>query len=153
MSNTSARLAAGFLGLTILAALSGCAPKPKPLPPVSAPAPTPTVTPLSVTGVSLGRSLAADKSIADRTDSFAPTDTIYASVRTEGSSSNATIMARWMYEAGQVVEEASQTIAPVGGSSFTEFHVSKPDGWPTGSYAVEVFLNGTSAQRQAFRVN
>jgi hypothetical protein len=28
----------------------------------------------------------------------------------------------------------------------TEFHVAKPDGWPKGSYKVEVFLNGNSVE-------
>jgi hypothetical protein len=35
----------------------------------------------------------------------------------------------------------------------TEFHVTKPDGWPKGSYKVEVFLNGNSVETESFKVS
>ena len=40
------------------------------------------------------------------------------------------------------MDESEQTIAPTG-SAATEFHISKPDGWPAGKYKLEVLLNGT----------
>ena len=27
-------------------------------------------------------------------------------------------------------------------------HIAKPDGWPTGKYTLEIFLNGSSAVRR-----
>ena len=151
-----APLAAGILALALVGGLVGCS-KPKPAP---APAPAPTAAPvpapvsqLRVTGLTVGRVLGADKSIAQPVDTFAPTDTIYASVRTEGSAASAMLMARWTYDGTQPVEESSQAIAPAGGVNYTEFHVSKPDGWPAGNYEVEILLNGQSVQRQAFKVN
>ena len=101
--------------------------------------------------VNLGRSLNADKTIGDDTDSFRPADTIYASVVTEGSSPSATLKARWTYQDGQVVDESVQTIAPTGKAT-TEFHISKPDGWPAGKYKVEVSLNGVAANTKDFEV-
>jgi len=97
-----------------------------------------------VSQVDMGRSLNADKTINDNTDSFKPNDTIYASIVTEGTAATATLKARWTYQEGQVVNESTQTIAPTGNAR-TEFHISKPDGWPTGKYKLEVFLNGSSA--------
>ena len=97
-----------------------------------------------VSQVDMGRSLNADKTINDNTDSFKPNDTIYASIATEGTAPTATLKARWTYQEGQVVNESTQTIAPTGDAR-TEFHISKPDGWPTGKYKLEVFLNGSSA--------
>jgi len=97
-----------------------------------------------VSQVDMGRSLNADKTINDNTDSFKPNDTIYASIATEGTAPTATLKARWTYQDGQVVNESTQTIAPTGDAR-TEFHISKPDGWPTGKYKLEVFLNGSSA--------
>ena len=97
-----------------------------------------------VSQVDMGRSLNADKTINDNTDSFKPNDTIYASIATEGTAPTATLKARWTYQEGQVVNESTQTIAPTGNAR-TEFHISKPDGWPTGKYKLEVFLNGSSA--------
>ena len=104
-----------------------------------------------VSQVDVGRSLTADKMISDSTDSFKPNDMIYASVATEGTSSAATLKARWTYQDGQVVNDSTQTIAPTGDAR-TEFHVSKPDGWPTGKYKLDVFLNGSSAATKDFEV-
>lgn len=52
---------------------------------------------------------------------------------------------------GQVVKEESRQIAP-NGAATTEFHVSKPDGWPEGEYKVEVSLNGTPSGTKSFEV-
>ena len=126
-------------------ALSGCSGKEISSPPATDGA-------FRVTTISLGRTIASDKTVGDQTDSFSPKDTFYLSVRTEGDATNARLSARWTYEDGQVVDDSTQTIAP-SGPAVTEFHISKPDGWPTGGYKVEVSLNGAPAGRKEFRVN
>jgi hypothetical protein len=108
-------------------------------------------TGVGVSQVDIGRSLTADKTIGDSTNSFKPTDTIYASIVTGGTAPTATLKARWTYQDGQVVNESTQTIAPTGDAR-TEFHISKPDGWPTGKYKLDVFLNGSSAAMKDFTV-
>ena len=110
-----------------------------------------TGTGVRVSHVDLGRSLTADKTINDKTDSFKPNDTIYASIATEGSAPTATLKARWTYQDGQAVDESTQTIAPTSDAR-TEFHISKPDGWPAGKYKLELFLNGSSATTKDFDV-
>jgi hypothetical protein len=104
-----------------------------------------------VSQIDMGRTLNADKKINDNTESFKPNDTIYASIATTGSATTATLKARWTYQDGQVVNESTQAIAPAGDAR-TEFHISKPDGWPTGKYKLEVFLNGSSAATRTFEV-
>lgn len=104
-----------------------------------------------VTDVTLGRSVGGDKAITDRTDTFKPNDTIYASVATEGSAQSATLRAKWSFEDGQLVDESTRTIAP-NNRERTEFHIAKPDGWPAGKYTVEVFLNDQSAETKRFDV-
>jgi hypothetical protein len=104
-----------------------------------------------VAQVDIGRSLTADKAISDTTDSFKPNDTIYASIATEGTAATVALKARWTYQGGQIVDESTQTIAPTGAAR-TEFHISKPDGWPAGKYKLEVFLNGSSAATKDFDV-
>ena len=104
-----------------------------------------------VTAIDLGRSLALDKGIADKASEFRPSDTIYLSVETDGTSAQATLLSRWTYQDGQVVKELSETIAPTG-KARTEFHIVKPDGWPAGKYAVAVSLNGTPAGSKDFVV-
>ena len=107
---------------------------------------------VNVTRIDVGRSLTAGKTIAERADSFRPADTIYVSVETDGSAPSATLTARWTYQDGQVVDESSQHIAPTGSATVTEFHLSKPDGWPAGGYKVEVLLDGAPAGARAFKV-
>jgi hypothetical protein len=104
-----------------------------------------------VSQIDMGRSLNADKTINGNTESFKPTDTIYASIVTEGTPAPTAVKARWTYQDGQVVNESTQTISPTGDAR-TEFHISKPDGWPPGNYRFEVFLNGASAATKDFKV-
>ena len=107
---------------------------------------------VKVTDVTLGRAIGGDRAITDQTDNFRPNDTIYASVATEGSAASTTIRARWTYEDGQVVDESTRTIAP-NNREHTEFHISKPNGWPTGKYQLEVFVDDRSVETKKFEVS
>ena len=104
-----------------------------------------------VTDVKVGRGLGADKRLTDPTDEFRPTDVIYAVVETQGSDPNAALQARWTYQDGQVVDETSRNISAAG-QDVTEFHISKPGGWPAGKYKVEILLNGASTATEDFEV-
>lgn len=106
---------------------------------------------LRVSDVTLGRAIGTDKSISDRTETFRPSDTIYASVATDGSAQSATLRAVWTFEDGQVVDQSTHTIA-ANNRERTEFHISKPDGWPVGKYKLEVFLNDRSVETKNFEV-
>src|SRR5688572_7534517 len=131
------------LGLVISMLVVGCAKKEAPAPPPERETAPPPAAAVSVTAVDVGRTLNPDKRIAEKTDSFKPADTIYASIATQGTGT-AVIKTRWLFEDGTVIEESEQTIAPTEPAR-TEFHVSKPDGWPAGRYRVEVTINGTNA--------
>lgn len=142
-------------------ALAACsrqesAPAPAPAPPprpAAAPAPVapPQPAPFRVTSVSIGSGIGADKRVLAAGTSFAPSDIIYASVASDGAAPSVTLQARWTYGDGQLVTESSQTIAPTG-PTVTEFHIAKPDGWPAGSYKVEIIANGAPAGSQSFVV-
>ena len=108
-------------------------------------------TAVKVADVTLGRAIGGDKAISDSTDKFHPNDTIYASVMTDGSAPSATLRAKWTFEDGQTVDESSRAIAP-NNRERTEFHISKPNGWPAGKYKLEVFLNDQSAETKTFEV-
>jgi hypothetical protein len=108
-------------------------------------------TPVSVTDVKVGRALGADKRLTDETDKFRPADVIYAVVETQGTAPNAVLQAHWTYQDGQVVDETSRNIAAAGGD-VTEFHVSKPSGWPKGKYTVQILLNGAPVKSKDFEV-
>jgi hypothetical protein len=137
--------------------LAGCKKEaPPPPPPPPAPAPAPKVeapAPVSVAGITLGKAIGADKKVTAATDVFAKADTIYAVVETTGTG-NATLKAKWTYHKGDKsadVSEATSTIAATGPAS-TEFHVSKPSGWPPGDYQVEIMLGDKSAGTKKFTV-
>ena len=117
--------------------------------PATIPAPA---QPVRVAEVTLGRAVGADKKVTEPGDTFGPNDTIYVSVNTLGTAPSASLSARWTFEDGQAVHEETQVIAPTGPAT-TEFHVSKPDGWPTGNYTVEILLDGTSVRTTSYRVS
>jgi hypothetical protein len=120
--------------------------------PAPAPEATPAAIPFKVTSVSLGKAIGSDKTISEPAATFGPQDTIYASVASEGAAPSVTLKARWTYgDAGQLVSESEQTIAPAGPAT-TEFHVSKASGWPAGKYKVEISVDGSPAGAQDFEV-
>ena len=113
-------------------------------------APAPTTSTVAVADVDLGRAV-SNARVTDKTDDFKATDTVYTSIHTTGTSTASTLMARWTFEDGQVVDESSQSIAPTG-EAWTEFHISKPGGLPKGKYKVEVFLDSKSAGTKEFEI-
>jgi hypothetical protein len=113
--------------------------------PVETPAATPTPVPFRVTSIDLGKAIGPDKKVTEAATTFAPSDTLYAVVTSEGESPAVKLTAKWTFgDKGQSVKDDDQTIAPAG-PAVTEFHVSKPGGWPVGHYKVEILADGVSA--------
>ena len=155
-----AKLTASLILVALVIGVAGCKketpppaapPAPAPAPQVQAPPPAPAV--VTVTNISLGKALGPDKKVTAATDTFAKADTIYAVVETAGSG-NATLKAKWTYHKGDktaTVNEGSQTISATGPAA-SEFHISKPDGWPAGDYRVEISLDDKSVGTKTFTV-
>ena len=124
-------------------------PAPEPMTPTPAPAAA------TVTSVDLGSAVGADMKISTPATTFAPKDTIYASVMTStgdpAASVPAKLGAKWTFEDGQVVNEETKDLT-LSGTGDTEFHISKPDGFPTGKYKVEISLDGNVVQSRDFEV-
>lgn len=102
---------------------------------------------LQVATIQLGRSVNADKTVAAHTTRFAPDDTVYVSVVTEGAGKGM-IKVRWLY-GGQVVGEPTKDVRNAGA---TEFHLENAGGFPLGDYSVEVLLNDVPVGTREFRV-
>lgn len=148
-------LVAAVLGL----GLTACGKKEQPAPaPTPAPAPAPVVqdatnVPVSVKAITLGNAIGDTKQVTAAMESFGAKDTIHAVVETIGSG-KASLKAVWTFHKGDKtapVNEATQEIDATGPAN-SEFHISKPDGWPVGDYQVEIFLNGASAGVKKFSV-
>lgn len=135
----------------LVAVLAGAAVACKKAPPPP-PAAPPAAAPLSVSSVTLGKALGADRSVAQAMTTFGPKDTIYASVATAGTSTGATLAALWTFQTGQTVFADTQAIAPQA-PAHTEFHISKPSGWPAGKYKVAITLDGAAAGAGDFEVH
>jgi len=137
-------LAAGTL--LIVATLAACGKKDAAVDTTQATSATATTpTTFSVMDIDMGRHIDAEKKISDKTDDFAPTDTIYASVHTTGAAANKAIAAKWVFQDGQTVDEHSTTISPTG-DAYTEFHIVKPSGWPKGKYTIHVMIDGAEVR-------
>jgi hypothetical protein len=149
---------AALVGLSLLV-LSGCKkeepPPPPPPPPVAQPPPPPPRVPFRVTTVQLGKGIQPDNTVQTVTTTFGPKDTIYLSVTSEGVTPQAVLGTRWTFGPKSVlVHEESKPITPASAKPMnTEFHISKPSGWPAGDYKVVLTVDGQETQTQTFTVS
>ena len=127
------------------------------------PAPAPAITPIAgpataqVHGLELGNVIGADRRVTRPMSGFSPRDiTLHAAVSI-GSSNPAnavagTLVAKWSHlDSGQTVREERKDLL-FAGEDVTDFQISKPDGWPTGRYKVEISLDGNVVQTREFEV-
>jgi len=144
---------ATLLGLVACGKKEAPPPPPAPAPVSVAPAPDLVNVPVSVKQVVLGNQIGADKKVAAPASSFAPADTIYAVVETIGSG-KATVKAAWTFHKGDKTAQVNETTQELtlAGPTSSEFHISKPGGWPAGDYQVDIALNGASVGSQKFTV-
>jgi hypothetical protein len=130
--------------------------EPPPPAPITMP-PVVTTMPaaVSVSYVTLGNAIGADKRVASPMDTFGAKDTIYASVETRGTGP-ARLRALWSFVRGEKTAKVDETTVELNatGPAVTEFHVSKPSGWPKGDYRVDVFLGDAAlpATTKSFKV-
>jgi hypothetical protein len=116
----------------------------------------PAAATASVTTVDLGNTIGADMKVGTPATTFAPKDTIYASIGTSTSDPAASVPGKlgvkWTHvDSNQVVNEETRDVT-LAGTGSTEFHISKPDGWPTGKYRLDVMQDGNVVQSREFEV-
>ena len=108
---------------------------------------------LRVTMVMIGKGLGPDKRISEPTLRFAPTDTVFVSIGTEGTPQSSTLMAKWRFPTGKVRDSSSTSIQPKG-PQYTELHAGPPKGgWPVGPFQVTVYVDGDSVDAKTFAVD
>ncbi|HEY1140683.1 MAG TPA: hypothetical protein VGE88_10810 [Lysobacter sp.] len=145
-------------------AIVGCKKKEEAAPVATTPPPATTPAPATpapaataqVTSVDLGNAVGADMKVATPATTFGKKDTIYASIGTSTSDPAASVPAKlgvkWTHvDSNQTVNEETRDVN-LTGTGNTEFHIAKPDGWPTGKYKVEVSLDGNVVQTREFEV-
>lgn len=123
--------------------------------PVAAPASAPPPAPIVVTSVDLGSAIDADHRVLRPATLFATTDTLHASVAMTLSDPSlprtGRLTARWTFDGGQLVDETRRDFTFTGPATLA-FRVDNPDGWPAGSYRLEILLDGELVQTRDFEV-
>lgn len=98
-------------------------------------------TALAVIDVDMGRHIDVERKISDKTDDFAPSDTIYASVHTSGTATNSPVVGRWTFQDGTMVDEKTDSVT-TSGTARTVFFIAKSTGLPSGKYTLHVIVDG-----------
>ena len=103
---------------------------------------------VTVTSVELGNEVGADNRVTAPISVFTTSDTVHASVVTDGT--GGTVSTRWTFEDGQVVHTEDK-IVPAG-NQVTDFMITNPAGWPTGTYTLAVSVDGLEVDTRTFEV-
>ena len=106
-------------------------------------APPPMAAAVTVSTVTVGKTAAADKSVAP-VALFAPKDDVVVSVRTDGSANNVAVGAKLTFQDGQVAGEQNATLN-TSGAETTNITFKNANGWPAGKYRAEVMVDGKAA--------
>lgn len=105
---------------------------------------------LRVSNVMIGRRIGPGNRITEPTFEFAPQDTVYVSVATEGADEAATLTAAWRSQGGEILQKSSAPVAAAGEN--TEFRLAQPKGLKPGTYKVIIFLGSDSVDTRVFAV-
>ena len=108
---------------------------------------------VQVSRVDLGNSLTSDRRvITTTTTSFAPKDTVYASVVLAAPTPASQLTARWTAPDGAVVSETTQTVSASPEEGVAQFQVATPDGLPPGTYKLEILVDGQVVSTRDFTI-
>lgn len=148
---------AAILIPTLLAGVACKKSEPPPPPPAPVTAPTTTAPPpVSVSVITLGTAIGADKRVSAATETFGARNKIYASVETSGTG-HAKLRALWSFVKGDDTTTVNETTLEFDSTApaVNEFHIANPGGWPKGDYKVEIFLGdaATPALTKSFKVS
>jgi hypothetical protein len=105
---------------------------------------------LHVSNVMIGRQIGPGNRITEPTFEFAPQDTVYVSVATQGTGGAETLTAAWRSQSGEILQKSSEPVPPAGEN--TQFSLSQPKGLKPGTYKVIVFLGNDSVETKVFAV-
>lgn len=126
------------------------APAPVTSEPASAPIATAPST-VQVSTVTLGTSAGDDLRIPVPLKTFTSSDRIVVSIDTRGAANNAELTTRLVYQDGQKAGEQTERITSSGDET-TNMTFTNANGWPTGSYRAEIWVDGSQARAEDFTI-
>jgi hypothetical protein len=98
----------------------------------------------------IGRRIGSGNRITEPTFEFAPQDTVYVSVGTEGAGEAGPLTPAWRSQGGEIMQKSSEPVPPAGENA--QFSLTQPKGLKPGTYKVIVFLGDDSAETRVFAV-
>ncbi len=102
--------------------------------------------------------MAHDQDGKNVTSTFSPTDVMYAVAELENAPQGTAVIAKWVAvnvtntEAGFEFQKQTLDITDKSFSGTIYFQLANADGWPTGVYRVDIYLNDTLSQSLEFHV-
>lgn len=102
-----------------------------------------------VSNVMIGKRIGPGNRMTEPTFQFAPEDTVYVSVATEGGGGTGVLTAAWRSQSGEVLQ---QSTAPVRPGENAVFQLSQPKALKPGTYKVILFLGDDSVDTKVFVV-
>lgn len=106
---------------------------------------------LTIIDVDLGHGVGTDKKITDGADTFATSDTVFASVHTSGLARQGEIVGRWVFPDSSVLEQQADSVTTEG-DGYLAFFLTKPEGLKPGPYRFEVLVSGNEVREKEFTV-
>jgi hypothetical protein len=100
--------------------------------------------------VRLGRAVGADMRITDDINEFTVGDSVYVSVRLEGTANAVPLTARWLTEDDSLIHEEIKTISPAG-EQWAWFSLAT-ESLPEGDYELKLFVNGDEDESRDFSI-
>lgn len=105
---------------------------------------------LKVSNVMIGRQIGSGNRITEPTFQFAPLDTVYLSIGTQGTGGAESLTAAWRSQSGEILQKSSEPVPNAGENA--AFRLAQPKGLKPGTYKVIVFLGEDSVETKVFVV-
>ena len=105
---------------------------------------------VSVINIRLGHGVNAEQRITDEDETFVPSDTIYASAHITGRVNGGSVVGRWTFPDGSIVNQNANEAA--ASADRLAFFIAKPGGLPVGAYTFQLLVDGREARSKAARV-
>lgn len=106
-------------------------------------------TVLSVLNIETGRHAGPDRKITDETETFAPNDTMFASVHLSGTAETGAVKSQWTFPDGSVVDQPADS---ANADNRLLFFLTKPEGLATGKYTFRVLVNDREVRSEDLTV-
>ena len=139
-----------ILSVVALGLLTGCGKKEEPTTNTSTTTQT-QATPM-VEALTMASKVDEGNNPANSTTTFSKTDTIWAVADITGTGIGTPVESRWFHVTSNQQINSNTVTTTSAGEHRLPFFISKPDGWPTGDYRVDIYINGNMLKSQTFQV-